>query len=445
MRVVLISPKGPLYRASGGIFKKSLRYQPLTLTTLAALGPPELSIEFRLIDEGITDIPDDLDADLIGMTVITGTAPRAYALSEKFRRRGIPVVLGGPHVTLVPDEAARHADAVCVGYAEKSWPQLLRDFFHGEMKRRYDQEAGLALDEPVFPRRELLPKKHYLTQAVFEATRACAHACEFCVSPAAWGRRQLQKPVEHVVEDIRRVGARRNIFVDLNLISDRAYAAKLFSALEPLKIRWFGLVTSLIGRDPELMRLMARSGCSGVLIGFESISEAALGTVRKSFNQPESYAALIEDLHRLGITIFGCFVFGGDADEATVFDRTADFVIETGIDLPRFAIQTPFPGTPLFRRLEGEGRILTRNWELYDGQHVVHLPKKMSVEALQEGHVRAWRKVYSRRSIAKRLAKSRTQLPLALLTNWGYRFYANHLDTHYTCDWTAGFRPSAAA
>ena len=445
MRVVLISPKGPLYRASGGIFKKSLRYQPLTLTTLAALAPPELAIEFQLIDEGIADIPDNLQADLIGMTVITGTAPRAYALSEKFRRQGMPVVLGGPHVTLLPDEAVRHADAVCVGYAEKSWPQLLRDFSRGEMKRRYDQEAGLALDEPVFPRRELLPKKHYLTQAVFEATRACAHACEFCVSPAAWGRRQLQKPVEHVVEDIRRMGARRNIFVDLNLISDRAYAAKLFSALEPLNIRWFGLVTSLIGRDPELMRLMAKSGCSGVLIGFESISEAALGSVRKSFNQPDSYAALIEDLHRLGITIFGCFVFGGDADEATVFDRTAEFTIETGIDLPRFAIQTPFPGTPLFRRLEGEGRILSRNWELYDGQHVVHLPRKMSVEELQEGHVRAWRKVYSRRSIARRLARSRTQLPLALLTNWGYRFYANHLDTHYTCDWTAGFRPSAAA
>lgn len=444
MRVVLVSPKGPLYRHSGGIFRKALRYQPLTLTTLAALAPPELAIEFQLLDEGIADIPDRIEADLIGITAITGTAPRAYELSEKFRQAGIPVVLGGPHVTLLPEEAARHADAICVGYAERSWPQLLRDFAKGAMKRRYDQGSDFDLSEPVFPRRDLLDGRHYLTQAVFEATRACAHACEFCVSPTAWGRRQFQKPVEHVAEDIRRVGKRRNIFIDLNLISDRAYATRLFRALQPLGIRWFGLVTSLIGRDRELMDLMAKSGCSGVLIGFESISEASLGAVRKSFNQPETYGALIDALHKRGISIFGCFVFGGDEDDAGIFDRTARFVVESGIDLPRFAIQTPFPATPLFRRLEAEGRILTRDWELYDGQHVVHLPKKMSVAELQEGHVRAWRAVYSRRSIAARLAKARTQLPLALLTNWGYRFYARHLDTHYTCDWAMGYRPQAA-
>jgi radical SAM superfamily enzyme YgiQ (UPF0313 family) len=444
MRVVLLSPKGPLYRHNGGIFRKSLRYQPLTLTTLAALVPAELQVELVLIDEGIEDVPENLEADLIGMTVITGTAPRAYELSARFRRAGIPVVLGGPHVTLVPDEAVRNADAICVGYAELSWPRLLHDFARGEMKSRYEQGTDFDLSEPVFPRRDLLDKRNYITQAVFEATRACAHACDFCVSPAAWGRRQFQKPVEHVVEDIRRVGSRRNIFIDLNLISDRFYAARLFHALEPLAIRWFGLVTSLIGRDRELMKLMARSGCSGVLIGFESISEAALGGIHKRFNQPDTYAELIADLHALGISIFGCFVFGGDDDDSTVFENTAKFVIDNGIDLPRFAIQTPFPGTPLFHRLDAQGRILSRDWGLYDGQHVVHSPKKMTPAELQEGHVWAWREVYSRRSIARRLARSRTQLPIALLANFGYRFYAYHLDSHYNCDWTAGYRPIAA-
>lgn len=444
MRVILISPKGPLYRHSGGIFRKSLRYQPLTLTTLAALAPTELDIEFSLIDEGIEEIPDRLDADLIGMTVITGTAPRAYELARRFRARGIPVVLGGPHVTLMPQEAASHADTICTGYAEQSWPQLLRDFSNGEMKRRYEQDPDFSLDDPVFARRDLLNKRHYITQAVFEATRACAHACEFCVSPSAWGRKQFQKPVEHVVEDIRRVGKNRNIFIDLNLISDRAYAERLFTALHPLGIRWFGLVTSLIGRDPELMKLMAASGCSGVLIGFESISTSALGSIRKKFNQPDLYADLIDQLHALGISIYGCFVFGHDDDDSGVFERTARFVIETGIDLPRFAIQTPFPGTPLFTRLETQGRILTRDWELYDGQHVVFEPAGMSVRELQEGHVSAWREVYSRRSIVRRLAKSRTQLPIAVIANYGYRFYAYHLDTHYTCDWAIGYRPAAA-
>lgn len=443
MHVALISPKGPLYRHSGGIFRKSLRYQPLTLTTLAALAPGDLGVRFTLIDESIEEIPADLNADLIGMTVITGTAPRAYALSARFRARGIKVVLGGPHVTLMPDEAQANADSICLGYAEKTWPELLRDHARGMLKPRYTQAADFNLDDLVIPARGLLPKRNYLTQAVFEATRSCAHPCEFCTAPAAWGRKQFQKPVEHVVVDIGSVGSRRNIFIDLNLISDRDYARRLFAALVPLRIRWFGLVTALIGTDPDLMKLMAESGCSGVLIGFESVSGAALGSLRKGFNRPDHFQRLIEDLHRLGISIFGCFVFGLDDDAPDVFERTAKFVIDNAIDLPRFAISTPFPGTPLFHRLNAEGRILTKNWELYDGQHVVFQPKGMSPQELQTGHEWAWKEVYSRRAIVRRLLKSRTQLPISLLTNAGYRFYAHHLHSHYNCDWVMGQRDRA--
>lgn len=438
LRVALISPKGPLYRHSGGIFRKSLRYQPLTLTTLTALAPPDLKIEFTLVDEGIEDIPAGLQADLIGMTVITGTAPRAYELATKFRSAGTPVVLGGPHITLIPEEAQAHADAIVTGYAEQSWPQLLRDFCAGGMRPRYDQGADFSLAEPVRAERHRLNKRHYLTQAVFEATRTCAHACEFCVAPAAYGRKQFQKPPEFVAAEIKSVGAKRNIFIDLNLISDRAYARALFTALTPLNVKWFGLVTSLIGRDLELMDLMAESGCSGVLIGFETVGQAALKAMKKGFNQADGFAPLVAALHKRGISIYGTFVFGLDEDDVGVFDRTVDFCNEAGIDLPRFAIQTPFPGTPLHRRLEAEGRILTRDWELYDGQHVVYRPQRMSVDELEDGHKRAWRAVYSGSSIARRLAKSRTQLPLALLTNLGYRYYARNLDRFYTCDWMIG-------
>jgi radical SAM superfamily enzyme YgiQ (UPF0313 family) len=438
MKVALISPKGPLYRSSGGIFKKSLRYQPLTLTTLAALAPEDLDIEFELLDEGIGEVPLDMNADLVGMTVITGSSTRAYELAAHFRRRGIKVVLGGPHVTLMPDEAQTHADSICVGYAEESWPELLRDFSLGTMQPRYSQAPDFKLTRLPFPKRELLDGRRFLTQAVFEATRACGHECEFCVAPAAWGRKQFQKPVDHVVEDIRRVGARRIIFIDLNLVSDRSYARELFEALVPLGIRWFGLATSLIGRDPKLMELMARSGCAGLLIGFETVTEGGLADINKRFNDPALYRGLVEDLHRLGISIQGCFVFGNDHDQLDVFEKTAQFVIETGIDLPRFAILTPFPGTPLFRRLDSEGRILTRNWELYDGQHVVFQPLHMSPRELQEGHERAWKAVYAYSAIARRLAKSRTQLPIAIMANMGYRYYAHHLHTHYTCDWPIG-------
>ena len=435
MKIVLISPKGPLYRNSGGIFKKSLRYQPLTLTTLAALVPEELKPEFRLIDEGAEDVPLEIDADLIGLTVITGSSTRAYELADEYRRRGHTVVLGGPHVTLMPDEAQLHADAICVGYAEESWPQLLRDFAAGAMRPRYDQGPNFELTNLPFARRDLLDKRKFLTQAVFEATRACAHKCEFCVSPTAWGRKQFQKPIAHVVEDIRRVGSRRILFIDLNLVSDMAYARELFTALIPLGVRWFGLSTSLIGRDPALMDLMARSGCTGLLIGFESISSAGLGTVDKRFNDPALYAELVRDLHKRGITIQGCFVFGSDADTEATFDATADFVIQTQIDLPRFAILTPFPGTPLYLRLEREGRILTRDWEKYDGQHVVFEPRNMTPPMLQAGHERAWKRVYRWKPILSRLRHARMQMPLSLAANLGYRFYAHHLETHYTCDW----------
>lgn len=435
MKIALVSPKGPLYRHRGGIFGKSLRYQPLTLTTLAALVPPELDPEFMMVDEGIADVPDRLDVDLVAMTVITGTAPRAYELSQRFRASGLPVVLGGPHVTLMPQEAQLNADAICTGYAEESWPQLLRDFAAGRMKPRYDQAPDFQLTNLPFARRDLFDKRKFLTQAVFEATRACAHGCEFCVSPSAWGRKQFQKPVEHVVEDIRRVGKRRILFIDLNLISDRAYARELFTALVPLNIRWFGLSTSLIGRDPELMELMARSGCTGLLIGFETISTANLKSVRKGFNTPDLYAKLIADLHRLGISIQGCFVFGNDGDTVETFAETADFVLETGIDLPRFAMLTPFPGTPLYARLESQGRILTRDWELYDGQHAVFQPKTMTVSELETGHEKAWRTVYSWKAVARRVARARSQMPLALAANLGYRFYAHNLHTHYNCDW----------
>jgi radical SAM superfamily enzyme YgiQ (UPF0313 family) len=443
MKVVLVSPKGPLYRGRGGIFRKSLRYQPLTLTTLAALAPPELAIDFALYDEGIGDIPLDVSADLVGLTVITGSSMRAYELARHFRARGIAVVLGGPHVTLMPEEASQHADAICVGYAEETWPALLRDFAAGRMRRRYDQGADFRLTNLPFPRRDLLDGRKFLTQAVFEATRACGHDCEFCVAPAAWGRRQFQKPVGHVVDDIRRVGARRIIFIDLNLISDRRYAAELFTALVALKVRWFGLATSLIGRDRELMELMAKSGCAGLLIGFETICEASLGDVRKRFNDPTLYPRLIADLHALGISLQACFVFGNDHDTLDTFDATVAFAIDNAIDLPRFAILTPFPGTPLHQRYEREGRILTRDWELYDGQHVVFRPRNMTPQELQAGHERAWRSVYSYGSIARRLARSRTQLPIAVMANLGYRYYAHHLATHYTCDWPIGLKEAA--
>jgi radical SAM superfamily enzyme YgiQ (UPF0313 family) len=438
LNVALISPKGPLYRHRGGIWKKSLRYQPLTLTTLAALIPSDLDTDVQLYDEGITDVSLDLDADLVGLTVITGTARRAYELADHFRKRGITVVLGGPHVTLIPDDAAPHADAVVVGYAEDSWPQLLRDFQNGRLRSRYDQAPNLDLADRPFARRDLLPNDRYLTNNVFEATRGCIHNCDFCVVPTAWGRKPYQKPVEQVIAEIREHGARKLIFVDLNLIADRAYAMRLFTALIPLRVQWYGLATVLLADDLELLELAGRSGCKGLLMGLESISPQNLRQSHKGFNSPEKFVRVVERLHEHGIALQGCFVFGLDHDEPDVFLKTAEFAVQARIDLPRFAIVTPFPNTGLYKRLESEGRILTKNWELYDGQHVVFQPAKLSVEDLQKGAETAWKHAYSFRSIVRRIAHSPAPWPVRLGTNLGYRFYAHNLSRFYNCDWIIG-------
>lgn len=437
MKIALISPKGPLYRARGGIFKKSLRYQPLTLTTLAALVPEDLGAEIELYDEGIEAVPYTVDADLIGMTVITGTASRAYELSKQFRAQGKTVVLGGPHVTLLPKEAAEHADAICIGYAEDSWPQLLHDYVRGELQPVYAQAPSFSLDRPnmPFPRRDMFESQNFLTQSVFEATRSCVHDCEFCVAPAAWGRKQYQKPVDWVIRDIQQFGQKKLIFVDLNLISDKNYARELFTRLIPLNVQWFGLSTVLLAHDRELMELVARSGCKGLLLGLETVTPASLHDAKKRFNGSVDFKQVIADLHSLGISVQGCFVFGLDHDTPDSFDATVEFALDAGVDLPRFAVLTPFPGTPLFTRLEREGRILTREWELYDGQHVVFQPKNMTVQELAFGHERAWKKVYRWSAIAQRLWVARNFKPLALTANLGYRFYAHNLHRFYTCDW----------
>jgi len=434
LRLALISPKGPLYRHRGGIFGQGLRYKPLTLPTLAALIPGDLPHTLRCYDEGIADLPENIQADLVGLTVITGNAMRAYELGDRLRARGITVVMGGPHPTLAPDDAQAHCDTVVTGYAEDTWPQLLRDHVAGTRQARYVQAADLSLAGRPFPRREVLPRWRYATDDVFEATRSCVHACEFCVAPTAWGSRMYLKPVAEVVADIRRKRARRALFVDLNLIGNRAYALELFHALTPLRIQWFGLATTLLGQDQELLTACAASGCRGLLMGLESICEASLTGMRKGFNDPDAFTALVENLHRHRIALQGCFVFGSDTDTPEVFERTAAFAIKARIDLPRFAIITPFPGTPLFKRLEAEGRILHRDWSKYDAQHVVFQPRLLSVRQLEEGLVHAWRRCYSLSGLWQRLRATAAPWTVALATNLGYRHYARNLHRFYSCD-----------
>jgi radical SAM superfamily enzyme YgiQ (UPF0313 family) len=429
MRIQLLSPAGEIHRNHTGIFKRSLRYAPLTLTTLAALVPEELSADVIIQDEGVEPLDLDFSADLVGITAITGTALRAYQIADELRSRGHTVVLGGVHPTLLPDEAAAHADSVVTGYAEQAWPELLRDFAAGRMRSRYHYPTGRKLSVPI-ARRDLLKKKRYATINSIEATRGCPHQCDFCVVPTAWHGIYAHRAVEEVVAELRTFEGRHALFIDLSPVEDVEYAKALYRAMIPLRIRWLGLATTRLAEDKELLQLAAQSGCKGVLIGFESVSQNTLNNSHKHFHAAERYAENVRRLHDHGIGIQGCFVFGFDDEDESVFERTIEFVDKTKIDLPRYAVATPFPGTTLYRRLAAENRLLHRNWKYYDVEHVVFEPSHMTCERLQEGLEWSWQQSYNWRSLLYRFTGAPWSIwPLWLSTNLGYRFFADKLPT----------------
>ncbi|MBW3540598.1 MAG: B12-binding domain-containing radical SAM protein [Planctomycetes bacterium] len=426
MRIQLIQPAGEIHRHRSGIFKRSLRYAPLTLPTLAALVPDELEAEIALQDEGVQPLDLEFEADLVGLSAITGTAPRTYAIADELRARGHTVVIGGVHATLLPDEAAQHADAVVVSYAEESWPRLLRDFATGRLQPRYFAPTGRVLNVPI-ARRDLLKRNRYVTTNSIEATRGCPHRCEFCAVPAAWGGIYAHRPIADVIAELETFEKRHAVFIDLSPVEDTRHAKELYQAMIPLGIRWLGLATTRIAEDEELLRLAARSGCKGLLIGFESVDQPTLDGIQKPFHRAGRFAEIVKKLHDHGIAIQGCFVFGFDTDDESVFERTVEFVDRAKIDLPRYAVMTPFPGTAAYRQLQREGRLLHENWSLYDVEHVVFQPRQMSPERLQEGLHWAWQQSYRWRSIFSRVLGSRCLVPLSLSLNIGYRFYAKHL------------------
>lgn len=424
LKLALLAPAGAMHRYSGN-FGKSLHYAPLTLTTLAALVPEDVDCDVVIYDETAGKIPLDIDADLIGITCITGTSPRCYAYADYFRKKGKTVFLGGVHPSLLPEEAAEHADVVFTGFSEQTFPQFIRDYVSGNYQKFYRQNSDYTIVGKPIPRRELLNSKKYITTKTVEAIRGCSHTCTFCAYPAAFGKPVYKRPVKEVVAEIEALNTKHVLFPDVNLVTDRQYAKELFSALIPLNIIWLGLVTSSVGIDDELMTIFRKSGCKGLLIGFESITQESQQYIHKGVNRVDSYVSLMERLHDNGILVQGCFAFGGDEEDESVFDRTVEMIIKAKIDLPRYSILTPFPKTQYYEQLEKEGRIIERNWAMYDVQHCVFKPKRMTKEQLEEGTDRAWRATYSTSNIMKRLAPFKDSPWLSIPLNLGYKGYAD--------------------
>jgi len=425
MKIALLAPAGAMHRYNGS-FGKSLHYAPLTLTTLASLIPKDLNAEVKIYDETVGEIPKDINADLIGITVITGTSNRCYKYSDYFRSQGKTVVLGGVHPSLLPEEASKHADAVIVGLGDSTWKELLYDFEKGKLKHFYrsePSESQTLKGRPV-PSRNLLKKGDYITTNTVEVVRGCTQPCSFCAYPQAFGKFALKRPIDEVTREISNLPGKYVLFPDVNLLTDVGYAKEFFKALIPLKKKWFGLATSNVGIDDELVKLLKKSGCKGLLIGFESISQSSQKYINKGINNVESYDMLVKKLHKAGIAINGCYTFGSDEDTLDVFKETVKEINKLKIDLPRFSILTPFPNTQLFNDLEADNRIIEKNWAMYDVEHVVFKPKNMTVDELREGVEWAWKEIYSFKSIIRRIARFHNLFFISLLVNLSYRKYA---------------------
>lgn len=424
IRIAFLAPAGAMHR-HGGNFGKTLHYAPLTLTTLAALVPDDVETELSIHDETVEAIDLNLEADLICMTVITGTAPRCYRYADYFRSRGIPVALGGVHVSMLPEEAVAHANIIFTGFAEQTFPQMIRDFAAGKVQPHYAQQEGFTLAGRPLPRRDLLRPRGYITTKTLEAVRGCSFPCTFCAYPTAFGRKVYEREIQEVLREVEVLDSKILVFPDVNLMADREYAKALFTALIPYKKQWLGLVTSSIGLDDEMMNLFEKSGCRGLLIGFESITQSSQSFINKGVNQVANYKELMEKLHSRRILVQGCFAFGSDEEDASVFERTVEMVEKTKIDLPRYSILTPFPKTKFYAELEEQGRIFERNWAMYDVEHCVFTPKNMTVEELEQGITWAWEETYSIRSIYQRLKPFRHAPWLSIPLNYGYKGYAD--------------------
>jgi radical SAM superfamily enzyme YgiQ (UPF0313 family) len=398
-------------------------YAPTTLTTLAALVPPELDADVTLIDEAVDLVPADFcGADLVGISAMTSDAQRAYQLADQARALMIPVVLGGYHPTFMPEEAGKHADAVVKGFAETAWPQLLRDFARGAMKPLYDSawEEAFACGAWL-PRRDLLQRKAYFTANTLETSRGCANRCSFCIVPPMHQNHFVLRQMERIRTDIDSMPAGPIALLDPNPLESSASAAKLLPTLAGRK--WFASASMKSASDRTWVRAARASGCRGLVIGFESLDANVLASAGKSFNDVRVYKETCKMLRDEGIAILGSFVFGFDEENKGVFERTAEFVQRNRLNLVLYSVYTPFPGTNAWTRLNAQGRFRTRDWSLYDGRHAVFAPKGMTVDELEQGLYDAWNHTYSLRSIFTRVAGSRTMPLVSLAANLGFRYY----------------------
>jgi len=409
MKILLVFPRvehGQTTIKDKGSFNAFLFGNPIiTLPHIAAITPKEY--EVKIVNENYTNLDFNEECDLVGISCYTMTAPRVYEIADEFRRRGKTVVLGGYHPTAMPEEAIQHADSVLKGMAEASWPKLLKDFENGKLKKFYERDHDFNIEDVPPIRRDLI--KHNPILGAIQWTRGCGNKCEFCAISSFCNQGVMRRPIKTVVEELKQMPNNLFIFHDPHLTSSPRYARELFKEMIRQKINKSWLAngtTNVLGKiDDEFLSLARKAGCLEWFVGFESVSQAALDGTKKTHNKVEDFKKLIKRLHDHGMAVQGGIIFGFDEDTPDIFDLTIEKMYEFEIDIVEVNILTPYPGTPLFERLERDGRILTRDWSRYNQVDVVFQPKNMTVKELFEGTRKVAKKFYSIPNIVGRTAK----------------------------------------
>lgn len=439
MRVTLIYPS--VGRKENTPYVRAWQMEPLSMALLASLSPP--GIEMRFYDDRVDDIPFDEPTDLVAISVETFTALRAYKIGREFRARGVPVAMGGYHVTLLPEEAALEADAIVVGDAEPVWAELLDDARHRRLRRRYEGSGKPCL-VGLRPRRELFTGKRYQNITLVEFARGCNFRCDFCSITAFHNAAQHHRPAREVVAEMEATGSRRFFVVDDNIVSQPARARELCRELIPLGVSWVGQASIHIARDDELLALMAKSGCRGLLIGMESLEPANLRDMAKDWNLTGgSYSESLRRFREHGLAVYGTFVFGYDHDDWQVVQRSVDFAREQKLFLAAFNHLVPFPGTPLYRRLKQQGRLLKPRWWLDPESRVGEVtfqPRKMGPRELEALCLDARRQFYGWGSMWDRLRERAANASSLLMTGV---YLGLNLQAHFDIDRRQGLRLGA--
>jgi len=417
MRISFIIPKWP----NGSIWANMVfRFPYLSITTLAALTPPDIEIVIQ--DENVQEI-DFSGFDLAAITIMTPLAIRGYEIADRFRQSGTKVVIGGFHATWLPDEAGLHADAVMVGEADRTWQAIIEDAGNSRLKARYIPSEVYDLKYLPPARRDLLPKKGYFFTNTIQTTRGCPFDCDFCSVTAFYGNSYRCRPLEDIEAELETIsgGANFIFFVDDNITGSPGHAKRLFEMLKRYPFKWLSQTSITLAENPELLKLAAESGCYGMFIGFETLTQEGLNNLNKKFNKADKYAEAIKRFHDHGIGIQGSFIFGYDWDTKASFDTVVDFAERTRLDSTLFTILTPYPGTKVFKRMMEEGRIITTDWSKYDMAHVVYKPTNMTEEELQSGYLQANRQFYSWGSMLRRLPAWRRSLMVFGPMNLGFK------------------------